>query len=108
MGSASDWARIQQAMTAIRDMNAVSLVLRRGTTTLAAQSVRVERKGTIQARTADGVGAEQETGSIVLLGAIELDIQPQDRFTLDGRLYEVTLVSPNRLAATQAEAQIIE
>lgn len=108
MGSASDWARIQQAMTAIRDMNAVSLVLRRGTTTLAAQAVRVERKGTSQARAADGVGAEQATGSIVLLGAIDLDIQPQDRFTLDGRLYEVTLVSPNRLAATQAEAQIIE
>jgi hypothetical protein len=108
MGSANDWARIAASMTAIRDMNSVSLVLRRGATTLTAQTVRVERKGIGQARTADSAGAEQASGTVVILGATTLNIQPQDRFTLDGRLYEVTLVSPNRLAATQAEAQVIE
>jgi len=108
MSTPADWLRIQQSMTAILAMNAVSLVLRRGTQTLTAQTVRIERKGTAQARTADSAGAEQATGAVIILGATTLNIQPQDRFTLDGRLYEVTLVNPNRLAATQAEAQIIE
>lgn len=107
MGSASDWARISEAMAAIREMNAIDIVLRRGTTTLAAQRVRIERQGT-QARAADSAGAEQVSTAVVILGAIDLDIQPQDRFTLNGQLYEVTLIRPNRLTATQAEARVIE
>lgn len=107
MGSASDWARIAETMTAIRDMNAVSIAIRRGSTTLAAQTVRVERQGN-QAAQRGSAGAEQATATIAILGATTLDIQPQDRFTLDGRLYEVTLIHPNRLAATQAEAKVVE
>ncbi len=108
MSTPADWLRIQQSMTEIIAMNAVSLALRRGTETLTAQTVRVERKGMGQARTADSAGAEQATGTVMILGATTLNIQPQDRFTLDSRLYEVTLVSPNRKAGTQAEAQVIE
>jgi hypothetical protein len=37
-----------------------------------------------------------------------LDVQPQDRFTVDGVLYEVILVRPNRTAATVAEARLVE
>ena len=107
MGSAGDWARISEAMAVIREMNAVDIVLRRGTTTLGALRVRIERQGT-QARSADSAGAAQASGVVVILGAIDLDIQPQDRFTLNGQLYEVTLIRPNRLAATQAEARVVE
>jgi head-tail adaptor len=107
MSTPADWLRIQQSLTAIRDMNAVSLVLRRGATTLAAQSFRVERKGN-QSAQRGSAGAEQAETAVALLGAVTANIQAQDRFTLAGALYEVTLVHPNRLAGTQADAKVIE
>ena len=88
-------------------MNAVSLVLRRGAATLAAQSFRIERKGN-QSGQRDSAGAEQAETAVVLLGAVTANIQAQDRFTLGGLLYEVMLVHPNRLASTQADAKVIE
>lgn len=108
MSTPADWLRIQEAMTAIRDMNSVSIVFRRGTATLAAQTVRVERRGQGQTRTEDSTGGQQATAAVVILGATTLDIQVSDRFTLAGVLYEVRFVSPNRKTATQAEAVAIE
>jgi hypothetical protein len=102
-----DLSAIQQAFTQIRDLNAVSLTFRRGGTTLPAQTVRVERQGT-QARQAANAGSEQSSGGVVILGAVNLDVQVADRFTLDSRLYEVTFVEPNRHVATQAGAQLVE
>jgi hypothetical protein len=102
-----DWLTMKADLLAVRDMNAVSVTIRRGTTTLAAQTVRVARQGT-QARQAASAAGEQTVGGVVLLGATTLDVQIGDRFTLDGKLYEVTFISPNRRAATQAEAQVVE
>lgn len=89
-------------------MNAVSISFRRGTVTLAAQTVRVERRGQGLARTEDSAGAQQAITTVVILGSTTLDIQVDDRFTLGGVLYQVIFVNPNRRAATQAEAQAIE
>lgn len=105
--NASDIAAMQADLLAVRDDNDVSIVIRRAATTLAAQSVRVARAGTAAQRT-DAGSAEQWTQRVVVLGAVALDIATGDRFNVGGRLYEVEFVRPNRVAATMAEARVIE
>ncbi len=105
--NASDIASMQADLLAVRDDNDVSIVIRRNSTTLAAQSVRVARAGAGATR-ADGGSAEQWMQRVVVLGAVALDIATGDRFNTGGRLYEVDFVRPNRAAATMAEARVIE
>lgn len=107
MIDAADLAQMQADALAIRSDYEVNLAIRRGTTTLAAQSVRVARTGT-QARVANAAGAQQQRMDVIVMGGITLNIAPHDRFTLDGVLYEVMFVRPNRRAATFAEAQAVE
>lgn len=102
-----DWLEIEADFTTVRDMNATSIVLRRGATTLAAQTVRIERVG-FRAQIADSAGGQQASTPVVILGATTLDIQVNDRFTLSGVVYEVTFINPNRRAGTQAEATAVE
>ena len=102
-----DWAQIRTDLLAVRDSNAVSLVLRRGSTTLTAQTVRVERLG-LQSRQAGSAAGQQNTTGVVVMGDTTLDIQIGDRFTSSSVLYEVKFVRPNRRAATMAEAQAVE
>jgi hypothetical protein len=82
--------------------NCQSLVIRRGTATLPAQTVRVERKGNATLIRQDG--SESYIASVTVLGDTTLDIQADDRFTLNGQLYEVKFVRPNRQVCVQAEA----
>ena len=102
-----DWDSLRTDLLAIRDDNATSVILRRGETTLAAQTARVERAGT-SARQRASEGGGRAAGAITILGDVGLDIQVKDRFTLNGVLYEVTFVRPNRRSATIAEAEAIE
>lgn len=106
MMSAADWAAMASDLAEVRADNAVSVALRRGGTTLAAQSVRVAKLGA--GRDAQvGNEAEQSRQWVVVLGDVALDVQPGDRFTSGGVLYEVTAVRPNRRAATMAEARAV-
>lgn len=93
---------------AIRDHNPVSIVIRRGSSTLTAQTVRLARMGANAATRKDAGGIEQSEQRIVILGAVALDIELGDRFTTDGDLYEVDFIRPNRRAARIAEARIIQ
>lgn len=106
MMTTADWAAMASDLAAVRADNAVSVVLRRGAATLAAQSVRLAKLGS--GRDAQvGNEAEQSRQWVVVLGAISMDVQPGDRFTSGGVLYEVTAVRPNRRAATMAEAKAV-
>ncbi len=104
MLDAGDLAQWQADALALRDDNAVSITLRRGNTTLAAQIVRLlKRKGGTLVSSPDGV----ETRAPVLVqGATTLNIQIDDRFTVGGVLYRVIFVQPDRRAHTIAEAEI--
>lgn len=104
--NSGDWAAMASDLMAVRDDNAVSVALRRGNSTLPAQTVRIARRGAAQRR--DSAGATQATTAVVVMGATTLDIQVADRFTHEGILYEVVFVRPNRRAATVAEATAIE
>ena len=104
--SSTDWAAMSTDLQAVRDDNAVSIIIRRGATTLAAQTVRVA--GVTTGRRADSDGGNQAVGAVTVLGAAALDIQVVDRFTVAGILYEVEYVHPNRRAITQARAKAVE
>lgn len=98
---------MQAALTAIRDDRPVTIAIRRGTATLAAQVVRIAKTTKLPANTDSG-GTEAVTTGVTVLGDVALDIRPNDRFTVGGLLYEVLNVHPNKDAATMAEARLVQ
>jgi hypothetical protein len=112
MLTSNDWARMASDLTTIRDDNPVSITIRRGSTTLAAQTVRIAQTG-MMGRQTDSGPAQESRGGVVVMGAsassaAPLDIAPNDRFNAGGLLYRVVLVRPNQRAATVAEAEVVE
>jgi hypothetical protein len=83
--------------------HAVSLVIRRGATTLAAQAGRIVRDEV--ARDLRGEGSQAAAGRALVFGGPALDIQADDRLTVGGVLYTVTFVRPDRTVETVAEAE---
>ena len=106
--SIANWAQMATDVARVRGDNEVSVVFRRGDSTLSAQSVRVERIASAAAER-DSTGAQQAVGRVHVLGGTDLDIEPGDRFNDgNGVLYEVVLVRPNQLAGVMAEARQVE
>ena len=97
---------IAEKMTKIRNLRAESIVLRRGGTSLAAQSVRVEK--TRMGRQVRSEGGSEQRADAVVHGAVGLNIQVEDRFTSGGILFEVSFVHPNRSVMTLADAVVVE
>lgn len=106
MLTSSDLAQMVADLAEVRGDNALSVALRRGATTLAAQSVRVARI----ARAPQAVGSQVSASvmSVVVLGPVDMNVQVGDRFTADGIVYEVTAVRPNQRSATMAEARAVQ
>jgi hypothetical protein len=102
-----DWTQARDDMRAIRADNEVSLALRRGETTLTAQSMRIEYAGTRGFRLQSDA-ARQAQQAVFILGEYDMNIAREDRLTHNGQLLEVVFVQPNRLACTIAEAVVIE
>lgn len=103
-----DRARMTAGLRAIRDDRAVSIAIRRGNTTLAAQTVRIARGGNAQAGSTDAAGVQAAIAPVVVVGDALLNIRPGDRFTVAGVLYEVTAVHPNRDHGVQAQARQVQ
>ena len=108
MMTAADWVSMSVDFQAIRDHNPATITIRRGSNTLSAQTVRLARMGLAASTRRDAGGIEQSEQRIVILGAVDIDIELGDRFTIDGDLFEVDFIRPNRRAARIAEARIIE
>lgn len=104
----ADRAHMTAGLRVIRDDRAVSIAIRRGNTTLAAQTVRIARGGNAQAGSTDAAGMQAAIAPVVVVGDAALDIRPQDRFTVGGVLYEVTAIHPNRDHGTQAQARQVQ
>lgn len=104
--TAADWAAMATDASQIRDDNAVSIAIRRGGSTLTAQSVRIAGNGS--GRVNDNGEASQAVGTVVVLGSATLDIQTSDRFTTGGQLYEVEFVRTNRRGGVQAQARMVQ
>lgn len=104
----ADWTQMAADLALVRADNEISIVIRRGGSTLAAQGVRVARLAGAPS-TRDSAGGQQVTGRVVVLGSTSFDVEVGDRFN-DGAdvLYEVTFVRPNRRAGVIAEARQVE
>ena len=102
-----DWDELATALAEVRSENASSITLRRGSTTLAAQSVRIAQAGRQAARLATGE-LEAAVLEMTILGSTTLDIQAEDRFTVNGVLYEVTVVAGNERAGVRARARMVQ
>jgi len=103
--TSEDRARMTADLQAIRDDRPVTVAIRRNGATLAAQTVRIARGGNVQAGVTDAEGLQAAVGAVIVVGDVALDIQPNDKFTLGGALYEVLAIHPNREHSTQAQAR---
>ena len=101
------WNEMAADLRAVRAENEVSLALRRGDTTLSAQDMRIEITGTRGFRVQSDAARESRQ-AVVILGEPDMDIALEDRFTYNNELYRVVFVQPNRLAATIAEAVVVQ
>lgn len=106
--SAGDLAQMQADLAAVRGDREETITIRRGATTLDGQAVRIARAG--GSGSVRESGEAQESGSrVVVMGGVDLDIEPGDRFNdAGGVLYQVVLVRPNRAASVVAEAEVVE
>lgn len=104
-----NWTKIEADLTRIRLENESSVALRRGNTTLTAQSMRIEIAGSRGFRgfRVFSDAAREARQAMVILGEKDMDIAVEDRFTLGGQLYRVAFIQPNRQAATIAEAVVV-
>jgi hypothetical protein len=105
--SAADIASMKADVELVIASNPTSVELRREEITLEAQTVLIARRKAITKTTNSEVG-EETRGGILILGDIDLDIQREDRFNVNGSLYRVTSVRPEYQICVQAEAEVIE
>jgi hypothetical protein len=102
-----DWTQAAADLAVVRGDNQISLTLRRGSTTLAAQSARIAQKGA--GSETQGIGTRASGGRVVVLFGTTGNVQVGDRFNdAAGVLYEVVYVRTNRRAAVTAEAEVVE
>ena len=102
-----NWTASAEDMRAIRRDNEVSLAIRRAESTLSAQLMRIEIAGS-RAMMAMSDAARSAKQAAYILGEPDMNIAVGDRLTHTGILLEVVFIQPNRLAATIAEAVVVE
>lgn len=102
-----DWTQAAADMRAIRAENEVSLVIRRGATSLTTQSMRIEYAGSRGFRLQSDA-ARQASQAVFILGEPDMNIAVDDRLTYGGVLFQIVFVQPNRLACTIAEAVAVQ
>ena len=89
---------------ALRGHN-LSIVVRRGETTLPAQ--RVAMKQNSMAREPRTESAQSNHGRVLIFGAAAMNIAVGDRVTFENTLYEISFIRPDRTVETVAEAEAI-
>ncbi|MCP5097197.1 MAG: hypothetical protein GY943_16745 [Chloroflexi bacterium] len=100
-------AEIQTSIGEIIEDRSASIVLIRDGTAQPAQTVRIERIPG-KATKIDGRNSEETRGTIIVLGAVGLDIRKDDTFVDQGFKYKVRLVRHNQQVGVQAEADIAQ
>jgi len=108
MLNSGDFDQMQADLAEIIEDNSASIVLRRGSTTIPAQTVRIEQIGRQRSRRLENNSAEESRTQIIVAGDITLDIQKDDTFTLNGQLLRVAFIRPNTQMGVQAEAELVQ
>lgn len=107
MLNSDDFTQMQTDLLAIRDDRPAEVWLRRGNTDIPSQTVRIARAGS-RGQRRQNVAGEESRIDVIVLGAVDMDIQIGDRFTDGGILYEVKVIRPHRDVATMAECEAVE
>ena len=102
-----DFAKAREQLRIVRGENEQNIAIRRGETTLSAQAMRVEMAGGRASQFQSAAAREARLAAFVLM-EYDADVEKDDRFTWNGLLLRVVFVQPNRLAATIAEAVVVE
>jgi hypothetical protein len=103
-----DIEQMRADLASVRQDKPISIVIRRGATTLTAQNVRLARPGG-HAQTQASDQARETRAVTLVFGVATLDIQVDDRFNdANGTLYRVRFVRPDRRVETVAEAVVVE
>lgn len=103
----ADWTQMTNDLAEMRQDNETTITIRRGSSTLEPQAVRIARQGATAA-VKDGESSQEVRGRVVVLGSTLFDVQPGDRFNdANGTLYQVVFVRPNRRVAVIAEAEAV-
>ena len=103
----ADLAQMLVDAAEIVDDNDTSITIRRDSSELSSQTVRLAGAGRASTKR-DSKGGQEARGSVIVCGSTSLDIQVDDRFTVSGVLYRVTYVRPSRLFGIIAEAQAVQ
>lgn len=104
----TDWTRMAEDLRAVRAENEQDIAIRRGSETLEVQPMRVEMAGARAAMNFQSAAAREGRLAAFVLMEPDADIAREDRFNWNGLLFRVVFVQPNRLAATIAEAVVVE
>jgi hypothetical protein len=102
-----NWTKARQHLRIVRAENEQNIAIRRGETVLPEQAMRVEMAGGRAANFQSAAAREARQAAFVLM-EYDADIAKDDRFNWNGLLLRVVFVQPNRLAATIAEAVVVE
>lgn len=99
-----DIAIIAADVAAIVDEHGFMAEARRGGVTLAPQKVRAALSGPGGRK--EGLGTQEARAQATIIGATGLDIEVDDVWAINGSVYRVVLVHPDRRAFTQAQAEL--
>jgi hypothetical protein len=94
--------RMRNALLAIRDDRPASIVITRNGEELAAQTVRIARVA--RGRTFQSGQGREQRADVIVMGAVDFNVQVNDDFTDEGTLYRIVFIRPNRDSAVTAEA----
>ena len=107
--NSADIAEIRATMLLIRNNRSHTGPFRRIVagvpTDLPETTIRIER--TTSYDNVDSDGAEERRGDIVGLGAVDLDVQVDDKRIIDGSLYRVRFIHPDRRVHTQLDMELV-
>jgi len=106
--TAADLLKMQADLLEVIGDHAVTISVRRNETTLADQSVRIERQGKGASARQQAANSERTESRMTVAGGVDFDIQLGDRFNALGFLCEVTAVHPNTQMGKLAEAVIVQ
>lgn len=106
MLNSDDFTQMRADLKMVRDDHPISITIRRGTSTLAPQTVRIAQRG--KGRRHQSGQASESRSDTILMGETSLNIQVGDRFTVDGVVYEVVFIPVTRYGAVDADIEAVE
>jgi hypothetical protein len=102
----ADRARMRAELLEVRNDRPASIVITRGGSQLAAQTVRIARIA--RGRTFQSGQGREQRADVIVMGDVNFNVQVNDDFTSAGTLYRIVFVRPNKDFMVVAEAEAVQ